>query len=211
MSPVPLTYLITGGSTNSSDLSQLLRLAEAAVQAQISYFQIREKQLTAGELFSLSRHVVEVTRGSATKVLINDRVDVAVAAGADGVHLAANSLAADVVRRRFGNDFVIGVSTHSVAEAEQARDLGASFAVFGPVFSTPDKLKYGPPLGLGPLHRAVKASAPLPVFALGGVDLRNFAECVAAGAAGLAGIRIFAEPRALKATANAIRSAAIRS
>jgi thiamine-phosphate pyrophosphorylase len=112
---------------------------------------------------------------------------VALAAGLDGVHLPAHAVTAERVRGQVPAGFLIAVSCHRVAEVEAAR--GADFVVFGPVFATPSKLAYGPPLGLDALREA--ARCPIPVLALGGVTADNAAECLAAGVAGVAGIRLF--------------------
>jgi len=155
--------------------------------------QIREKDLTARTLFELASRAAALTRGSETRVVVNDRADVARASGCDGVHLTARSLEAGVVRRAFGEDFLIGVSAHTFEEARAAREGGADFAVFGPVFDTPSKRAYGPPVGLGSLEETARALRPFPVVALGGVDETNAGDCLAAGAEGVAAIRLFAD------------------
>ncbi len=136
---------------------------------------------------------VELAQGSATRLLVNDRADIARAAGADGVHLTTQSLSASVVRRCFGSELLVGVSTHSLAEVCAAESEGADFAVFGPVFETPSKARYGGPLGLTRLAEAARTVAPFPVIALGGVTRDNASECLRAGARGVAGIRLFAD------------------
>lgn len=195
----PITYLITGGETNSSTSEEgaefvaLLRHVELAVEARVSLVQIREKALTARALFELASRAAALARGSATRVVLNDRADIARAAGCDGVHLTTRSLEARVVRRAFGEDFLIGVSAHTLHEARAAREGGADFAVFGPVFDTPSKRAYGPPVGLEALKEAARVLSPFPLVALGGVDERNAGECIAAGAEGVAAIRLFAD------------------
>jgi len=137
--------------------------------------------------------------------LVNDRADIAMAAGADGVHLTSSSIETAVVRETFGKDFLIGVSTHSLAELRTARDEQASFAVFGPVFATASKQVYGDPVGLGSLREAVSAASPLPLLALGGVTLDNVEECFRGGVAGIAAIRLFQDPFKLAAVVARIR------
>ncbi|HEX6187922.1 MAG TPA: thiamine phosphate synthase [Pyrinomonadaceae bacterium] len=166
----------------------------AAVAAGLELIQLREKRLTARVLFELSEQSAALTRGSATRLLVNDRADVAAAAGAEGVHLTTQSIEAKTIRRTFGKDFLIGMSTHSLAEAEIAKRGGADFVVFGPVFATPSKENYGLPAGLAKLERVAKELAPFPVLALGGVDVTNARECLRAGASGIAGISLFEEP-----------------
>lgn len=195
----PITYLITGGGTNSSTSEEgveffaLLRHVELAVEARVSLVQIREKDLTARTLFELASRAAALARGSGTRVVLNDRADVARAAGCDGVHLTTRSLGAAAVRRAFGEDFLIGVSAHTPGEARAAKEGGADFAVYGPVFDTPSKRAYGPPVGLLSLGEAARALAPFPLVALGGVDETNAGDCLAAGAVGVAAIRLFAD------------------
>lgn len=195
----PITYLITGGATTSStasagaEFAALLRHVGLAVEARVSLVQIREKDLTARTLFELASRAAALTRGSATRVVVNDRADIARAAGCDGVHLTTRSLEARAVRRAFGEDFLIGVSAHTVDEARAAREGGADFAVFGPVFDTPSKRAYGPPVGLEALKDAAHVLSPFPLVALGGVDETNAGGCLVAGAEGIAGIRLFAD------------------
>ena len=145
-------------------------------------------------LYELTARAALLTRGTATRLVVNDRADVAARAGADGVHLTTRSLEAVIVRQSFGPDFLIGVSTHTLAEARAARDEGADFAVFGPVFDTPSKRAYGPPVGLESLGEAARELSPFPLVALGGVTCENAASALTAGARGVAGIRLFADP-----------------
>ena len=206
----PITYLITSGNTTatttpeSPNFSQLLQLIEAAVNAGVSLIQIREKNLPVRVLAELCARASTVTRGSETKLLINDRVDVALAYGADGVHLTSQSLRATVARRISGADFIIGVSTHSVEEVLDARDGGADFAVFGPVFATPSKLHFGEPHGPEKLREISSSVSELRVLAIGGISLENVAECFAAGAVGVAAIRLFEDPSTLSHRIRAI-------
>lgn len=203
--------MITSGSTTarttkaSEAFADVLRLAEAAVAAGIDLLQIREKNLSARVLYQLAESVAAITRGSATKLLINDRSDIAAAAGAEGVHLASNSLPADVIRRAFGSEFLIGVSTHSLTEATHAKASGADFVVFGPIFKTASKQQFGEPLGLEKLRQVTSAVAPFPALALGGVELENVAACQRAGARGVAAIRMLNDPMKLDSIVSAIR------
>ncbi len=180
-------------------------MVRAAADAAIDLVQIREKNLSAKVLYQLSTSAAAITSGSVTKLLVNDRSDIAFAAGADGVHLTAQSLGADVVRRTFGDKFLIGVSTHSLGEADTARRNGADFVVFGPVFETPSKDEYGEPVGLSNLAQVALELAPFPVLALGGLNMDNAAACVQAGAGGIAAIRMFSDPHALGEVAKNIR------
>ena len=212
--PKPILYLITRGATteattpDSEEFRNILRQVAAAVSAGIQLIQIREKLLTAQVLFELTAGVVAVTRGSSSRVLVNDRADIAGSAGADGVHLTTSSLALEVIRRTFGAEFLIGASTHSPAEVSIAREQGADFAVFGPIFPTSSKEKYGPPLGPEKLVEAVSKSASFPLIALGGISLENVHECLRAGASGIAGITLFTEPATLAKTVETINELA---
>ncbi|HSE21335.1 MAG TPA: thiamine phosphate synthase [Pyrinomonadaceae bacterium] len=200
---LPITYLITSGQTSatttpdSPEFLKILNLVEAATVAGVSLIQIREKNLPVRVLADLSSRASIITRKSETRVLINDRVDVALAHGADGVHLTSHSLSVNVARRLSGDDFIIGISTHSVEETVIARDEGADFAVFGPVFETPSKLHLGEPQGLEKLRDASSSASMLRVLAIGGVSLNNAEECFTAGAVGVAAIRLFENPATL--------------
>jgi thiamine-phosphate pyrophosphorylase len=207
----PISYLITSGQTTAATTSStknfqaILQLIEAAVAANIDLIQVREKNLTTKVLYELVAGAAEVTRSTATKLLVNDRTDVAASAGADGVHLTTQSLPASVVRKSFGDDFLIGVSAHSLAEAREARDARADFVVFGPVFPTPSKEKYGPPMGLEQLKHVCAALTGFPVLAIGGVTEDNFPDCLNAGAQGVAAIRMFSDAQRLSAVVEKIR------
>ncbi|HEY5073816.1 MAG TPA: thiamine phosphate synthase [Pyrinomonadaceae bacterium] len=210
----PILYLITRGATveattpESEEFRNLLQQASAAVTAGIQLIQIREKQLAARVLFELTARVVAIARGSSTRVLVNDRADIAASAGADGVHLTTRSLGADVIRKMFGANFLIGASTHSLTEAQTACREGADFAVFGPIFPSPAKEKYGPPLGAGELIAATRELAPFPLLALGGISIENVNECLSAGASGIAGITLFGEPNTLAKTVETVNEIA---
>lgn len=195
--PRPSVYPITSGKTTPQTITedpqfvQILRLVQSAVDAEIPLFQIREKLLPARVLYELVVRGVSITQGSKTRLLVNDRVDIARAAGADGVHLTTHSLPAAVVRSLFGPEFLIGVSTHSTDEARTARDGGADFVVFGPVFDTESKRAFGPPQGLDKLREVARELNEFPVFAIGGITRENMNACFEAGAAGIAAIRLF--------------------
>ena len=185
--PLPIIYPITSGKATPQTTPDILRLVRAAVEAEVSLFQIREKSLPARVLYELTCQAAEITRGSKTRLLVNDRADIARAAGADGVHLTAHSLPADVVRSTFGPEFLIGVSTHSLEEARAARNAGADFVVFGPVF---EKHGYSSPQGLDKLRYVTSELGDFPVLAIGGISLENVDACFEAGASGIAAIRL---------------------
>src|SRR6185369_124285 len=149
----PILYLITRGATTEATSSQspefqdILNQIRAAAAAQIDLVQIREKRLNARVLFELAEQAVDLTRVSSTRILVNDRADIAAGAGAHGVHLTTQSLDTAVIRNSFARNFLIGASTHSREEAQLAYEQGADFIVFGPIFSTKSKEQFGPPLG----------------------------------------------------------------
>lgn len=153
--------------------------------------QVREKALGGRLLFDLVSAAVREVGETDTKILVNERFDVAVAAGAHGVHLTSTAIPVDVVRRQTRKDLLIGVSTHSLDELKQAREKGADYAVFGPVFDTPGKSGVSGPKGLEQLRSVCEQSSPFPVLALGGIDGSNFEIALEAGAAGIAAIRLF--------------------
>lgn len=199
-----LLYYITGRAEFSGDLAVLLDRIAAAAHAGVDYIQLREKDLSARALESFARAARQCVEGTRTKLLINSRTDVAIAAGAHGVHLPANDLSPADARRIFTSagiaQPVIATSCHTVDEVGRAHAEGADFVVFGPVFEKGGKAG----VGLERL-RAACSAAPLPVLALGGVTTGNAAECLRAGAAGLAGIRLFQEGD-LKRTLEVLRS-----
>ena len=152
--------------------------------------QLRDKEASAKDMLEAARECLELTRPAGAKLIINDRVDVALAAGAHGVHLSSGSVAPSEVRRIVPAGFLIGVSTHTIEEVRAAEIEGAGFAVFSPIFATISKAGYGAPVGLDKLREAA-GSVKMPVLALGGVTAENAGECLAAGAAGMAGVGWF--------------------
>lgn len=148
---------------------------------------LREKDLGGAALLSLARALLPACRARGALLLVNDRIDVALAAGADGVHLPAAGVAPAEARRLLGPAAVVGVSCHAAAEVAAALAGGATFATFSPIWDTPSKRAYGPPVGLAALAAAARQG--LPLVALGGVEPANAAEAFRAGAAGVAAIR----------------------
>lgn len=196
--PTPISYLITSGhlapESSICEINELLELISAAAEAGVSLVQIREKCLLPRGLYDLASKAAAITKDSGTRLLINDRADVAFAAGADGVHLTGGSVNPEVIRRSFGPDFLIGVSTHSTGEVLAAREGGADFATYGPVFESPGK---GEPAGLEKLRRISLHAADFPVLALGGIGEENIVGVLEAGAAGFAAIRFLNDPEKL--------------
>jgi thiamine-phosphate diphosphorylase len=161
----------------------VLECAARAVKAGVDIIQVREKDLPASELFQLVARIKDLAAGTTTKVLVNDRLDVAIAAEVDGVHLPEDGLP---VRRVRPYVHVLGASVHGVERAKQAAAEGADFVIFGPVFATPGK----EPVGLDAL-RGVVCAVQIPVLAIGGVTAANTGAVLQAGAAGIAAIRLF--------------------
>jgi thiamine-phosphate pyrophosphorylase len=185
----PLIYLITKGETTAANYAEkkkeTLNIIETAVQNEISLVQIREKRVSAKLLFELTAEAAHITKNSLTKLLVNDRADIALAADADGVHLTAESLSAAIIRRNFPENFIIGVSAHSLEKVREAKMQKADFAVFSPIFFSPNK---GKPVGLETLREVCEKVKPFPVLGLGGINETNY-QSVLEIADGFAAIR----------------------
>jgi thiamine-phosphate pyrophosphorylase len=205
-----LLYYITGrnefsGYENVRRRAVLAKIAEAA-RAGVEYIQLREKDLSTREIEKLAREAVAAIRenSAATRLIVNSRTDIALAVGANGVHLRSDDVAPREARRIVEvserrpistDHFLVAASCHSAEDVLRAESEGADFAVFAPVFEkkdAPSHLKTNrPPAGIAALREACRAKVP--VLALGGVTVANAASCLDAGAAGMAGIRLFQE------------------
>jgi thiamine-phosphate pyrophosphorylase len=192
---------------------------EATASAGVDWIQIREKDLSAKELAALTREALlrstssSEGRADATRILVNDRLDVALTEGAGGLHLGENGLPVAEAKRLVEKhapreDFLIGVSCHSLEAAKSAAGDGAGYIFFGPVFATPSKAAFGTPQGLGPLAEVCRSIAA-PVLAIGGITLDNAAACLAAGARGIAAIRLFQDASNPSAVIAALRRLAL--
>lgn len=196
--------------------AQLIEKVRQAIAAGIGWVQIREKDLPGRPLAALVREAVASAAPTSARIIVNDRLDVALACGAHGVHLGGDSLPVrDVVSWTAENlprlrgpsptEFLIGRSCHSLEEALAAERDGAAYVFFGPVFATPSKLRFGPPQGLDRLREVCRALR-IPVLAIGGITLENLASCLQAGAAGCAAIRLFQQAEDLPALIKAMDS-----
>ena len=161
----------------------VIRSARRAIDDGVDFIQVREKELPARDLFNLVCEIRNRAAGTKTRILVNDRLDIALAAGTEGVHLPGDGLPADRVRPFVS---ILSVATHSIEEALDAERALADFIIFGPIFETPGKQ----PIGLSAL-RSVALAVHIPVLAIGGMTPQNQHLAVEAGAAGFAAIRIF--------------------
>ena len=194
------------------EIAELLAKIRLAVQAGVDWVQIREKDLSGRALLDLARSAIATAKAAngVARVYVNDRLDVAIAAGAAGVHLGGESVrVAHVVRWcRSGNappHFDIGVSCHSLEDAREAERAGASYVFFGPVFDTPSKKAFGPSQGVQRLAEVCSAIR-IPVIAIGGVSEENAPACLRGGASGIAAIRMFQEAQTAVALRESISS-----
>ena len=163
----------------------LVPLLDRAIEAGVQAIQLRERDLPTTELLALAHAIHDVSTPRSVPLLINDRVDLSLALNLDGVHLRANSLPVSAVRRLIGPDRLIGISTHSIEEVQQANHDGADYIIFGPIFDTPSKRSFGSPLGLDALADVCRHSM-VPIFAIGGITCERVRAVRRAGAHGVA-------------------------
>ena len=212
-SPI-LCYVTDRRSLPHAAPTALKQKIDAILSAGVDWVQIREKDLPARELAALTREALlraalhSRGRSHASRILVNDRLDIALAQRAGGVHLGENSLPVNEAARLIAaqaspRDFLLGVSCHSLEAAKSAASGGAGYLFFGPVFATPSKAAFGPPQGVERLAEVCRAIT-IPVLAIGGITLENAAACFAAGAAGLAAIRLFQDSSDPAATVRAL-------
>jgi len=163
----------------------LLSLLEQALRAGTPAVQLRERDLSTRDLLALAREVQRLTRLGGSPLVINDRIDLALTMNEVGVHLRSNSLPVFAGRRLLGANRLLGVSAHSVEEAMRAESEGADYVVFGPMYATPSKQLFGPPLGPRELETVCR-NVRIPVIAIGGVTAARVMELRRAGAFGVA-------------------------
>jgi thiamine-phosphate pyrophosphorylase len=178
-------YLVTDSAQTGA--RALVDVVEAALRGGVRAVQLRERDLPARELHALALRLREIMSRHDALLLVNDRIDVALACGADGVHLPGNSFTIGDARALLGPSKLVAASTHTVDEVNAAGREGADFVVFGPVFDTPSKRAFGAPVGLDALERA--CACKVPVLAIGGIRAETCATTRARGAAGIAVIR----------------------
>jgi thiamine-phosphate pyrophosphorylase len=203
----PRVHLITDRRL-APDLAGAARRALAGLPPGTAAVHLREKDLGGAALLAEARVLLAALRPMGQLLLVNDRADVALAAGADGVHLPSAGLPPAEARRLLGAGLLLGVSCHGEDDVARARAGGADYATFGPVFDTPSKRAFGPPVGLPALGRAARLG--LPLVALGGVDPGNAAAAVEAGAYGVAALRAWLSGPGVAAAVRALAGAALR-
>ena len=187
----PLFYYITDRRALASPSdAALLRIVRKVLARGVDFIQVREKDLSDRRLFELTCRIVELAHDTPCRVLVNTRADIALAAGANGVHLPSSGLAIVDVRSWVPEDFIIGVSVHSLREIRIACEAKVNYILAGHTFPTASKAGYGPNLGLGFLLRAVVRSS-VPVLALGGMTAERIPSVLETGVAGIAGISLF--------------------
>jgi thiamine-phosphate pyrophosphorylase len=210
---------LSAAGTEANAIEGVVQSTQVALAARVDWVQLREKDLPAGQLLDLARRIVRFAEEQVleterqSRIIINDRLDVALAARADGVHLGRESAPAHEVVRwcRAGNAperFVIGVSCHSIDEAREAENAKTDYIFFGPVFQTPSKQPFGAPQGIERLAQVCR-TVEVPVIAIGGVHQENAASCIRAGASGIAAIRMFQEspdPKTIRESVASIQS-----
>ena len=197
------------GASAEAQEKKLLEKIEQAARAGVDWIQLREKDLSGKQLAGLAGEAARITAG-ASAILINDRLEVACAAKAAGVHLGEEGLPVSEARRlvqegRAEKDFLVGASVHTLEAARKAEQDGADYVIFGPVYATPSKAVFGPPQGPESLGQ-VCGALEIPVLAIGGITLENLRGCLEAGASGIAAIRLFQQANDLPAVVKRLRS-----
>ena len=209
-------HSLVGFEARDAQKTHLLKI-EAAAAAGVDWIQIREKDLSGRQCGLLTREALQraakspASHAAPTRILVNDRLDVALSERAGGVHLGEKSLPLPEAKRLAEargqrKDFLIGVSCHSLESARSAASGGADYLFFGPIFATPSKSAFGAPQGLAQLAKVCRAIS-IPVLAIGGVTLANASECLAAGASGIAAIRLFQDAADVSELVAALRLA----
>ncbi len=207
-----LCYVTDRRSLDGSEpdsIAQLLKKIREVAHAGVDWVQLREKDLGGRACAELTVKALEIRNKFRTDhreilISVNDRLDIAAAEGADGVHLGDNSLPVADARRLAPPNFLIGASVHSLERAKRAETEGADYVIFGPVFATPSKAEFGEPQGLERLGKICR-SVSVPVLAIGGITLQNAMHCLSAGAAGVGAIRLFQDAADSSSVVQALR------
>jgi thiamine-phosphate pyrophosphorylase len=201
---LPRLFIVSSGLEHLDSDGLSLRQAAAIPKSAPVMFQMREKGLDAARQFALAQSLRSRLDDSGSILLVNERADIALAAGAEGFHLPESSCPAAIMRSAFPG-LLAGQSVHSVRAARDAEKSGVAYLLFGPVFATPSKERFGPPQGLEELGRVCEAVS-LPVYAVGGITPERSYACIEKGAWGVAAITPFLDPRALPSTIETFRS-----
>ena len=185
-------------STGPDAIDRLVELVGAAASAGVDLIQVRERDLEGRDLAGLVSRCIAAADRSATKVLVNDRIDIAAATGAHGVHLRGDSVSVAAARSLLGEQALVGRSVHTIDEAAAAAN-GADYLIFGALFQTASKDAGHPTASLDDLRSACRVASGVPILAIGGMTVPRASEVARAGAAGLAGIGIFVPPPGVSA------------
>jgi thiamine-phosphate pyrophosphorylase len=211
-----LCYVTDRRTLAEATATSLTRKIDEVLAAGVDWVQIRERDLSARELATLALRAFDSVaarsgaRNPPARIIVNDRLDVALAHGAQGVHLGENSVPVEEAARWVASytqcrDFLLGVSCHALEAAKAAAAAGADYLFFGPIFATPAKAAFGPPQGVGRLAEVCR-EVSIPVLAIGGITAENARQCWLAGAAGIAAIRLFQDSRDPAAVVDALRA-----
>ncbi|HAZ30673.1 TPA: thiamine phosphate synthase [Candidatus Acetothermia bacterium] len=176
-------YVVTDRRTAGD--RDLVAVVEAAVSGGATVVQLREKASSTRDWLALGRALHRITRRAGVPLIVNDRIDVALALDAEGVHVGQDDMPAGIARRLIGPDKILGVSTETLELAREAAEAGADYLGVGDIFGTPSKPDAGPPIGLARLAEIARKSE-IPVVGIGGITLENAASVIAAGAVGVA-------------------------
>lgn len=207
MTPLPLNYrlyLVTDAGLSRGRSQR--EIVEAAIRGGVTVVQYREKVASTRTMIAEATALLEVCHAHGVPLIVNDRVDVALAVGADGVHVGQEDMPAEIARRVIGPARILGVSVENAEQARRASEAGADYVGASPIFATPTKTDTAPPLGLAGLEAIARVS-PLPVVAIGGMNAGNAAAMIQAGAAGVAVVSAIVAAEDVEAAARALRAA----
>ncbi len=168
------------------------KIAKTAVKYNVQYLQLREKSLSDREILKAADEIMQVTNGTETRFILNDRADLAFICGADGLHLGQDDISLCDAKKICGEKvFRYGLSTHNLEQVKEAVQLKPDYIGFGPIFTTPTKAKPDPVVGTEMIPEAVKLAGDIPVVAIGGIDGENLISVLDAGARNVCMVRYF--------------------